>query len=361
MLIVDDSVTYREFIARAVEDTGQAVVKHAASNGKLALERLSQNTYDVVLMDVVMPEMDGITALDKINNDYPGTPVVMLSGIDYKSNAEITVKALRKGAIDFIIKPGSKDRTQNIKLLKNHLNSLFTGIRLKKASGGFAKSAKEDAKSKEEDDVLIKPAVKTTARLARADFVLIASSTGGPVALENVITGISANFRQTILVVQHMPAGFTKVLAESLNKKASLEVIEGHNGLVSKDKQVIIAPGGLHTIVKRTGGNRFSIQTIDTEPVNGVKPSADVTFKSFANEFRSMEILTVILTGMGGDGKEGVRELKNKCRCYCITESERTAVIYGMPKVVYKAGLSDEELELGSIAKRVEHISRHGS
>lgn len=190
------------------------------------------------------------------------------------------------------------------------------------------------------------------------ELVVIASSTGGPTALEKIFEHLPEDIDVPILIVQHMPPEFTRVLAQTLDKKCSIEVKEGVDGDVVKPGRVIIAPGGRHMTVSSAKGFGNEIRLLDTPYMNGVRPSADVLFHSVAKEYKGKGILAVILTGMGNDGTQGIREMKEECSCYCITQSESSSVVYGMPKCVYESGLSDEVIELKEIAFRMYQIVR---
>ena len=188
------------------------------------------------------------------------------------------------------------------------------------------------------------------------DLVVIASSTGGPLALDAIFGQLPVDVKVPILIVQHMPPEFTNVLAQALNKKCKLEVREGNDGDKVKSGRVIVAPGGRHMVVSSAKGFGNEIRLLDTPNVNGVRPSADVLFRSVAKEYKGKNVLAVVLTGMGNDATQGIREMKEECNCYCITQSENTCVVYGMPKCVYEAGLSDEVGELKEIAFRMYQI-----
>lgn len=188
------------------------------------------------------------------------------------------------------------------------------------------------------------------------DVLLIASSTGGPTALEVVLTGLNEHLDKPVLIVQHMPPNFTKIFAKALNQKCKLEVLEGSDGESLKNGRAIIAPGDFHMFLKGAYNN-IKIGLDQSGPVNCVRPAADVLFKSAAEIFAGRKVLAVVLTGMGSDGTNGVRELKEKCDCYCITQSESSCTIYGMPRSVYEAGLSDEVLDLKLIAGRITELT----
>ncbi len=356
VLVVDDSAVYRKILSTAVEKTGLALVEQTASNGSLAIERLQHGKYDVVLMDVNMPELDGIQTLKIICERWPETHVIMVSSSGGR-NAQTTIDALGRGALDFIIKPLEQDYEKNMEIVSRFLKGLFAQIQVKKA--GAAKAAKT---AKTESTVTpVNTINHGKIGIKGVDMVLVASSTGGPSALERIFNGFGRNFYKPILIVQHMPPDFTRVLAESLDKKSQMRFIEGKDGDGIRAGQAILAPGGYHMEI--ANGNQAAKRICITSGsyVNGVRPAADVLFKSVAKEYQGARILTVILTGMGSDGLEGVRELKQKCFCYCITQSEESCVVYGMPRSVKEAGLSDEVLDIDRIAERIIRISEHGS
>ncbi|HHU63035.1 MAG TPA: chemotaxis protein CheB [Clostridiales bacterium] len=189
----------------------------------------------------------------------------------------------------------------------------------------------------------------------RASFVLIASSTGGPKALDAIIPQLSPRLQAYVLVVQHMPKGYTQSLAQSLDNKSKVSVREGAHGHMLQPGEVIIAPGGFHMGIVKNKRGRYYLRLYDDKPINGVKPSADALFEEASRVCVGENILAVILTGMGSDGYRGVQALK-EVGCYCITQSEETCVVYGMPRRVEEAGLSDEILDLDKIAMRINYL-----
>jgi len=196
---------------------------------------------------------------------------------------------------------------------------------------------------------------KKVGEFYRADLVLIASSTGGPDALKVICSELTEEVQRPFLVVQHMPPDFTGALARSLNKKSGLTIEEAKDGDVLEKGKMLIAPGGAHMILSANGIKK-TVHMINAPYVNGVRPSADVLFRSVAENWVGSNVLAVILTGMGSDGVAGVEILKKKCNCYCITQSESTCVVYGMPKSVFEAGLSDEAVDLQHIAMRIKQL-----
>lgn len=189
----------------------------------------------------------------------------------------------------------------------------------------------------------------------KPDIIAIASSTGGPSALRKVCAKLSENIDVPILIVQHMPKGFTRSLAESLNVISKLEVKEAEDGEEIKPGKIYLASGGLHTIVSYER-NKKVIRMEDSPSINGVKPAADRLFMSISEIYKGKNVLAVVVTGMGKDGAVGVKYIKTNCHCFCITESKKTAVIYGMPKSVVELGLSDEEVDLEKIPEEINRI-----
>ena len=357
ILIVDDSPVYRKILSAAAEDTGIAIVEDTALNGLDALEKLKGKKFEVVLLDVNMPDMDGIETLKRIKSKWSHISVIMISGGSGK-DASSTLKALEFGAMDFILKPLNADYAANKETMSRYFKALFLQIQKREESMGLKNNQQEVQPQKIE--------VKTNRarsgnNISGVDLLLVASSTGGPMALEKIFEGFGKNFFKPILMVQHMPVGFTKVLAESLDKKSELRFIEGSEDVAIRAGQAIVAPGGMHMVVHSESKASRKVQLTSTEQVNGVRPAADVLFKSVATEYGGARVLVVVLTGMGADGAEGVKELKKHCNCYCITQSEETCIVYGMPRSVVEAGLSDETLDLKDIAARIQEITEHGS
>ncbi|SDY22722.1 chemotaxis-specific protein-glutamate methyltransferase CheB [Tindallia californiensis] len=361
-LVVDDTIIYRKILTQAIEDTGLCVVDKTAPNGMIALEWLQQKPFDVVLLDVFMPVMDGIEALKQIKKEFPAMAVIMISS-DGEDSVQNTVKALELGAMEFIMKPSGGDQTKNIQSITRTLKILFAQIHMHKYEKGNIDKRKTsimDADKKTNHN--IKKAERKQAYIPyslnkriKPDIILIASSTGGPVALESIFKKIEEPINKPVLIVQHMPKHFTKVLANSLKSKSGLNISEVEDKQEISSKEVIIAAGGSHMIVVSEKGKK-TLRLLETPMVNGVRPSADVLFKSVAKEFNGYKILVVILTGMGNDGMRGVQELKKRCEVYCISQSEESSVVYGMPRSIEEAGLSDEVLHLNDIPERIVNM-----
>jgi two-component system chemotaxis response regulator CheB len=365
VLVADSSVIARKVIAEAVNATEYGIVEHTASNCSIAVEWLKQCHIDVILVDMLLIGSGNKGIIKSIKNDYPNTEIIIMSN-DSPDSPSLTLELLKAGAFDFIEKPSERDLEKSSNDIKNHLQSLFIQIELKKYSNlsdysltpeygetGLNKSIIVNAVTPQKKD----EQARNTEIWGNVDLILVASSTGGPVALDVLCRKLPAGLHIPILIVQHMPPEFTSLLAQSLDKKYLVNVSEGKDRDIVKKDHIFIAPGGKHMIVENFEGAGKIIRLIDTAYVNGVKPSADVLFQSVARVYRGKNILAAILTGMGNDGTKGIAELKNECKCYCITQSEATCVVYGMPKCVYDAGLSDEVTDLEDIASRIYQIS----
>ncbi|HAN10813.1 MAG TPA: hypothetical protein DCP90_09430 [Clostridiales bacterium] len=189
----------------------------------------------------------------------------------------------------------------------------------------------------------------------KPEIIAIASSTGGPSALRKICARLSEKIDVPIVIVQHMPKGFISSFAESLNVISRLRVKEAAEGEKLESGVVYIAPGGVHMIIT-SERNYKTVRMEESQALNGVKPAADRLFMSISDTYKGKNILAVVVTGMGKDGTIGVQYIKSNCNCYCITESKKTSVIYGMPKSVYEAGLSDMEVDLDKIADEINKI-----
>jgi two-component system, chemotaxis family, protein-glutamate methylesterase/glutaminase len=377
VLVVDDSAVYRKILKDVLEDISGVAVKGVAPNGRIALEKIKTLLPDVVLLDVEMPEMNGLETLEAIRRTTPKVGVIMVSGVG-RNAVEVTVEALERGALDFVTKPDGESREVNHKSLVERLTPILMNVTTKLAvekvrqrheaiSDRFSKTPASPAATEQEEssetgearearDRTDSASVPAPGKLpARVDVVVVGISTGGPNALGVMIPELPADLGVPVLVVQHMPPVFTASLAKSLNGKARLQVSEAREGEIIAPNHVYIAPGGFHMVVRRRiEDSRPAVGLNENPPENSCRPAVDVLFRSVAAIYGS-NVLSVIMTGMGQDGLNGVRSLKQR-GAYSLIQDEASSTIYGMPLAVFKAGLSDESLPLCKLASRIVAI-----
>ena len=353
-LIVDDTVTYRKILADTAATFPELNVIGTAPGGSLALRKMEQTPVQLVLLDIHMPDMDGVETLRRIKAKFPDTFVVMVSGISTRG-AETTIKALQLGALDFIRKPDGATAEKNFQQLIGDLKPVvrLVALRLQMAGGGPSAPVTTAARpvAPAPPAVPAAPRIRTGVIPTRFAVVAIGVSTGGPEALTKLLPMLPGDLPVPVVIVQHMPPLFTKSLADSLSKKSPLKIIEAAEGDAVTAGTVYIAPGGHHMVVRREE-ERVVVRLNDGPPENSCKPAVDVLFRSVAAVYGNGGILSVILTGMGSDGCAGVRSCK-RTSCFSITQSEQTCVVYGMPRAVDEAGLSDLSLPLEKIAEAI--------
>ncbi|WP_078554646.1 protein-glutamate methylesterase/protein-glutamine glutaminase [Bacillus alkalicellulosilyticus] len=343
VLVVDDSAFMRKVITEVLEENRFITVVGTARNGKEALVKLNQCKPNVITLDVEMPVMDGLTTLKEIMSISP-VPVVMVSSTT-TVGAENTLLAMEYGAVDFVAKTSAK-ASQDIYKIKD---ILIEKVQL--ASTVNVNQLVTKPKPMINKETSINHPVKQGIQ----KLIAIGTSTGGPKALQAVLTGINKNIVAPIVIVQHMPAGFTKSLAMRLDTLTDIRVKEAEDGDILQNGWAYIAPGGYHIVVKNHE-DTCKLVLDQSAPRKGHRPSVDVMFESIA-EVTGYDIMTVIMTGMGSDGTEGLIQLKKRENCYSIAESEKTSIVYGMPKSAVLAKVVDEVVDLGEIASK---INRYG-
>ncbi|OHE64078.1 MAG: chemotaxis response regulator protein-glutamate methylesterase [Treponema sp. GWA1_62_8] len=367
VLIVDDSALMRNLISRMIEATPGLAVAERAMNGVFALQKITRCDPDVIVLDLEMPEMNGIEFLRERKRLGIEVPVIILSSIA-RRGAEITMEALALGASDFIMKP-SGSVSEDIHTVKDLLTGMLLayGSQFRIRRGKPPSSMAAESRSAPRQ---VPPAeLHTAAQPARAEapkperlrksanteLIVIGISTGGPNALREVFSKLDPDLSAPIVVVQHMPAGFTAEFAKSLDRICPLEVKEAEDGDLVKSGRVLIAPGDKHIEIERRSLAAVA-RLSDEPPVNGHRPSADVLFASAAREFGN-RTLGVIMTGMGRDG---ARELGSIYREGGITlgQNEASCVVYGMPRVAYEVGHVMEQVSLDKMAERICAIAK---
>lgn len=340
VLVVDDSAFMRKVITDILSSAENMEVVDTAKNGLEALQKVKLLKPDVVTLDVEMPVMDGLSCLVEILKTG-FTPVVMLSSLT-RSGADETIKALELGAIDFIAKPS------NVFDLKGGDKGLEIVEKVATAAG-----AQKPRHSVPIRETRQKMTVQKSA--AYHKVVAIGTSTGGPKALHQVIPMIPGDIPAAFLIVQHMPPGFTKSLASSLNADSELSVKEAENGDTVLPGYAYIAPGDYHMMVDMELGGQLKIRLTKDPPIGGLRPAADIMMGSLSDT-GLQNLVGVIMTGMGGDGSEGIKKIKDRNKGYIISQDEKTCVVYGMPKMAVQTGAVDVVVPLGEIAGEIVKI-----
>ena len=356
VLVVDDSVVIRRLVGHALEHNPSFEVVGNAANGAIALRMIPLIKPDVVTLDVEMPEMDGIQTLREIRRLYPELIVIMFSTLTERC-AAITIQALTLGANDYVAKVaniGSLDRS--MARLQEELIPKLEQFFTRETGAATA----------------VKPPVAAPIPPARSEFtrtppqsfplgkgtsyraVVVGVSTGGPQALAKVVPMIPESFPLPILIVQHMPALFTRLLADRLQQLTKLRVQEGQEGTTVEGGSIYIAPGGFHMRVARKETSEV-LMLNQEEPENSCRPAVDVLFRSAAEVYKG-SVIAVMLTGMGQDGKLGVELLRQR-GAYVIAQDQKSSVVWGMPGAVVQAGLAHSVVDLQCVAPEIaKHV-----
>jgi len=353
VLVVDDSAFMRRVVSDAIAAQPDMELAGVAINGLDALVKVERLQPDVVTLDVEMPEMDGLTALRHLMARYP-RPVVMLSSVTHEG-AVVTLRALSIGAVDFVAKP-SGAISLDFHRVKEELVQKIRIAANAHVRGGVV-SGQSDLKSSTRTKIC-GPAGNWPPTTAHSSgpwitshlfdkLVVIGASTGGPRALSALVPGLPADGRTAYLIVQHMPAGFTRSLADRLDSSSPLTVREAAQGDHLAGGLALLAPGNLHLRVNPTGG----VELDDGPRIHGVRPSIDVTLGSLVGQFGKNSI-TVILTGMGQDGADGAVEM-HAAGGVVLAEDESTCVVWGMPRAVFERGVADRVVPLDRMADAI--------
>lgn len=345
LLIVDDSAVIRRALTASLSRRSGVEVVGSASNGRIALMKIPLLRPDVVALDVVMPEMDGLETLAAVRQMYPRLHVIMLN-IPTPHGAAATVEALTHGASDYVMKPDSAVPTEDaLQLLGEQLMA-----KIELCAAGTP-SRREEHRPK--------PAVASVREgvTPRVDVVAIGVSTGGPRALRDLLSAFSSDFPVPILIVQHMPPTFTRLLADRLAQHARLSVAEARPDVLLQPGHVWIAPGDFHLAVERDG-RAVRMVTHREPPENSCRPSVDVLFRSVARVF-GRHALAVVMTGMGQDGVRGCEQVRTTGG-QVLVQDEGSSVVWGMPGAVARAGIADQVLPLSGLGLEIaERVWRH--
>lgn len=347
ILVVDDSALMRRVLCDIIDSDERFHVVDRAKDGLEAFDLLSRNQYDAVVLDVNMPKMNGLQLLEELRK-YKISARVMMASTDTKEGAKTTLDALELGALDFVHKPDNAVDCRGDEFKRQMIRTLDVVANSKLPTFEPVKPAASPAAMKHMVELV--RSHPTTGGGTRV--VAIASSTGGPKALQSVIPKLPGSLDAAVVLVQHMPKGFTASLAERLDHLSELHVKEAAEGDELQKGWVYIAPGGQHMNVETSPAGRPTIHLSDEPAREGVKPCANYMYESLMNS-RYDQVVCAVMTGMGADGTEGIRNLKSRKKLHVIAQNQDTCTVYGMPKSLVQAGLADQVVPLEQIAQEI--------
>ncbi len=368
VIVIDDSALMRRVISDIIESDDRFMVASTAANGLDALDQIVKEPkrFDLAILDINMPKMNGIEFLERIEKLNLALKVIVVSTVA-KEGAKETIRCLELGAFDFVTKPESFIEAKGDGFRQRIIQKLCvaSGYEEEKKKIYETVSTEESIKRETVSNIKQISALRTgnvkaekkafrPAGVNAKKLIALACSTGGPKALNCLIPMLPKNLNAPMLIVQHMPEGFTNSLAQRLDELSDIKVKEAEHGENIKNGVVYIAKGGSQLRLKQNGKN-YSLQVTVEEARNGLKPCADIMYESLLDcDFD--EIICVVLTGMGADGTLGISQLNDKKNIYVISQTKETCIVYGMPKVVAEAGLSNEVVPLEKIAESIKKI-----
>ena len=339
VLVVDDSAVVRQTLESELSKDPEINVVGTAPDPYIARDKIISLKPDVITLDIEMPRMDGLTFLRKLMHHHP-IPVIIVSSLSTQGS-EIALEAIQAGAVEVMAKPGAAYKVGDMSIMLRDKIKSAAAVNLKKFS------TKENTEQ-------IKPVTNLSLSKTTNKIVILGASTGGTQAIETVIKMLPSN-SPGILIVQHMPAGFTNAFAKRLNSITSLEVKEAESGDTVSNGKVLIAPGNKHMVVNRSGAQYF-VEVKDGPLVGHHRPSVDVLFQSAAMHV-GKNAIGVMLTGMGSDGSKSMLKMK-EAGAVNIAQDESTCIVFGMPKCAIEAGAVDHVLPLTDIAAKIISLSQ---
>lgn len=348
VLVVDDSGFFRRRVKEMLDEDPLLTVVGDAANGQEAIDKAIELKPDVITMDIEMPVMDGIKATQQIMASNP-IPIVMFSSLTTEG-AKATFDALDAGALDFLPKRFediSQDRDEAKKLLCQRVRMI---AQKKHTLQKIIPAVKTSVTAKPAPLKQEKITVVSNKKSGEIDLVAIGTSTGGPLALQNLLIDLPADFSKPIIMIQHMPATFTPAFAKRLDQICKISVKEAEDGDQLRPGLALLAPGGKQMLIEGRAGNAV-IRIIESEPSLTYKPSVDITFRS-VNKVYPGKTLAIVLTGMGADGREGARILKMQ-GSEIWAQDEQSCVVYGMPAAIVDAGLADKVLGINEFSQAI--------
>ena len=342
ILVVDDSALMRRVICDIINADNKFQVTDVCRDGLEAYDKIKTTKYAGVILDVNMPRMNGLELLERLQKEGIKATVIMVSTLT-TNDAQTTLLAIERGAVDFVPKPSNIIEAKGLDF-RDQLIRVLTAVL------ETEQDVRTIPKAPVSPIIPVRPVQKKSSYGRK--LVALACSTGGPKALQSVIPLLEANLDAPIVLVQHMPAGFTKSMADRLDELSKIHVKEAQDNDILVKGTVYIAPGGKHLKVQRMVDGQHKILLTDEPAIGGLKPCANLMYESL-RESSYDEIVCVVLTGMGSDGTKGILSLKDKVPVYVISQDAASCVVYGMPKAIADAGVVDEVVPLDKVAQSI--------
>ena len=375
VLVVDDSALMRRVLSDIINKDEEFHTEHSASDGLEALKLMEQNDFDAIVLDIIMPRMNGIDFLKEVNERGYTAKIIIVSTIARKGAGE-TIEALELGAFDFVTKPGNLREAKSGEFAAKVLSRLYLAMgmewnnilsgeieapeqilrRMRRSDAGVIQEHSERLETTEYKPEKSFPRSSMVNVNASGKLVALACSTGGPKALQKVIPKLPENLDAAVVLVQHMPVGFTASLSARLDEMSEIRVREAQDGEVLQKGTVYIAKGGSQMRVIEKNRHEFVLSVREEGARNGLKPCADILYESL-RESSFEDITCVIMTGMGADGTKGILQLKETNKIYVIAQNAESSTVYGMPKAIAESGAVDEIKDLDLIADAIiKHV-----
>ena len=375
VLVVDDSALMRRVLSDIINKDEEFHTEHSARDGLEALKLMEQNDFDAIVLDIIMPRMNGIDFLKEVNERGYTAKIIIVSTIARKGAGE-TIEALELGAFDFVTKPGNLREAKSGEFAAKVLSRLYLAMgmewnnilsgeieapeqilrRMRRSDAGVIQEHSERLETTEYKPEKSFPRSSMVNVNASGKLVALACSTGGPKALQQVIPKLPENLDAAVVLVQHMPVGFTASLSARLDEMSEIRVREAQDGEVLQKGTVYIAKGGSQMRVIEKNRHEFVLSVREEGARNGLKPCADILYESL-RESSFEDITCVIMTGMGADGTKGILQLKETNKIYVIAQNAESSTVYGMPKAIAESGAVDEIKDLNLIADAIiKHV-----
>lgn len=350
ILVVDDSALMRRVLCDIINTDDTFQVTDVCRDGLEAYEKLKTTKYDGVILDVNMPRMTGLELLERLQKERIKATVIMVSTTTTK-DAETTILAMELGAIDFVTKPTNIIEAKGNAFRDKLLDVLRAVLKTERYRTETMRRPTQTTPKPVTAQTTTRAA--STGKLSgKKKIVALACSTGGPKALQSVIPFLPKNLDAPMVLVQHMPAGFTKSMADRLNEVSDIKVKEAEDGDILQKGVVYVAPGGRHMEVKKCPDGNHKIALNDMPAIGGLRPCANITYDSLRDSGFD-QVVCVVLTGMGADGTNGILSLSKSKPVYVISQNAETCVVYGMPKAIAETGIVNEVVPLTEVAKTI--------